>query len=190
VGGRSGYLHVAALGNNTVEVIDTKAGKVIHTVRDLREPQGITIVPAAKSFYVANAKDGSCHLYDLASYQLLGSIDLKADADNVRYDADARRVYVGYGDGALAVIDAETRAHFADVKLPAHPESFRFEKTGMALDEAGHRLYIGCRKPAKLLAIDTETGKTMDAVDCVGDTDDVWFDASWDAFTPRAARDS
>jgi hypothetical protein len=47
----------------------------------------------------------------------------------------------------------------------------------MALDEANHRLFIGCRKPAKLLVLDTKTGKTVAAVDCVGDTDDLFYDA-------------
>jgi YVTN family beta-propeller protein len=214
--GRSGLLYVAALGNNTVEVIDTKAGKVVHTIAGLREPQGVGLAAAAGKLYVANARDGSCRVYDVNSYRELGSIDLKDDADNVRYDSQAARIYVGYGGGALAVIDAERASHLADVKLPAHPESFQLEKSGrrifvnlpeadgtiavidrqkravvqtwhpegakanfpMALNEAGHQLFVGCRKPAKLLVIDTNTGKTVDAQDCVGDTDDVWYDAA------------
>jgi hypothetical protein len=48
----------------------------------------------------------------------------------------------------------------------------------MALDEDGHRLFIGCRQPARLLAFDTESGKEVAAVDCSGDTDDVFYDAA------------
>jgi hypothetical protein len=51
----------------------------------------------------------------------------------------------------------------------------------MALDEANHRLFVGCRKPAKLLVLDTESGKAVAAIDCCGDTDDLFFD-------PRAKR--
>src|SRR5690349_18240892 len=47
----------------------------------------------------------------------------------------------------------------------------------MALDEANHRLFIGCRKPAKLLVLDTTTGDTLASIDIVGDTDDLWYDA-------------
>jgi hypothetical protein len=47
----------------------------------------------------------------------------------------------------------------------------------MALDEEHHRLFIGCRKPAKLLVLDTDNGKTVAAVDCVGDTDDIFYSA-------------
>ena len=47
----------------------------------------------------------------------------------------------------------------------------------MALDEAHHRLLIGCRAPARMLAIDTETGKQTASVEIVGDTDDLFYDA-------------
>jgi hypothetical protein len=48
----------------------------------------------------------------------------------------------------------------------------------MALDEPNHRLFVGCRRPAKLLVLDTQIGKRVAALDCCGDTDDVFFDSS------------
>jgi hypothetical protein len=48
----------------------------------------------------------------------------------------------------------------------------------MALDEAGHRLFVGCRRPAKLLVYDTRTGKSIASAEIVGDTDDLFFDAA------------
>ena len=47
----------------------------------------------------------------------------------------------------------------------------------MALDEAHHRVFVGCRKPARVLAFDTTTGKQIGSADIVGDTDDMFFDA-------------
>jgi DNA-binding beta-propeller fold protein YncE len=46
----------------------------------------------------------------------------------------------------------------------------------MALDEAHHRLFIGCRAPARLLVIDTESGQTVASPEIVGDTDDLFYD--------------
>ena len=46
----------------------------------------------------------------------------------------------------------------------------------MALDESNHRLFVGCRKPAKVLVYDTTTGKEIGAFDIVGDTDDMFYD--------------
>src|ERR1700674_1837160 len=50
-------LFVSALGKNTVEVIDLKAGKRLKTISGLREPQGVLYVPGGDRLYVANAKD-------------------------------------------------------------------------------------------------------------------------------------
>src|SRR5262249_36977247 len=60
------------------------------------------------------------------------TIPVGADPDNVRVDAGAKRVYVGYGasSGALAVIDPVTRAKIADIPLAKHPESFQLEPDG------------------------------------------------------------
>src|SRR5881409_2365774 len=46
--GATGRLHVAALGNNTVEVLDVRAGAHVKSVPGFREPQGIAVVPDAK----------------------------------------------------------------------------------------------------------------------------------------------
>jgi DNA-binding beta-propeller fold protein YncE len=208
-------LFVSALGNDTVEVVDLAAGKVTQHIRNLRAPQGIGFAPESNRLAVANDQDGSCRLYDGTSLQHTATIDLKDDADNVRYDDASRQFWVGYGEGGLAEIDPESGKQIMNVKLGAHPESFQLETKGkrifvnvpnagyiavvdresgtvigkftpteaganfpMALDEADHRLFVGCRRPAKLLVLDTETGKTVASLDIVGDTDDLFYDAA------------
>jgi hypothetical protein len=46
-------------------------------------------------------------LYAGASLQQTATVDLKNDADNVRYDKVSRRFWVGYGEGGLGAIDPE-----------------------------------------------------------------------------------
>src|SRR5947209_19302997 len=104
---KSHRLFVAALGNNTVEVIDTEQGKHIHTIPGLREPQGVLYLPGANRLYVANREDGTLRIFDGSSYKLIQSVKLGDNADNVRFDADQKHVYVGYGNGALAVLNEE-----------------------------------------------------------------------------------
>jgi hypothetical protein len=65
------------------------------------------------------------------------------------------------------------------VKLIGRGEaSLALRNYPMSLDEAHHRLLIGCRSPARMLAIDTETGKQTASVETVGDTDDLFYDAA------------
>jgi DNA-binding beta-propeller fold protein YncE len=172
-------LFVAALGNDTVEVVDLVVGRVTKHISNLRTPQGIGFAPESNRLAVANDQDGSCRLYDGTSLQLTATIELKDDADNVRYDAVSRRLWVGYGDGGLAAIDPESGKQVADVKLDAHPESFQLETRGTRIfvnvPNAG---YVAVINPAKLLVLDTGTGKTIATLDIVGDTDDLFYDAA------------
>ena len=123
-------LYVAELGNNTIGIIDTKSRTLLRTVSGFEEPQGIAYEPTTDTVYVANGGDGSVRLFRGGDFAAVGQIPLGEDADNVRVDAAAHRVYVGYGSGALAVIDPTTRRKIADIALKAHPESFQLEPAG------------------------------------------------------------
>jgi DNA-binding beta-propeller fold protein YncE len=208
-------LFLAALGNNTVEVIDLAAGRRVHTLTGLHEPQGIAYAPGSRRLFVANGQSGSLSVFDAASYQARGSLPFGDDADNLRYDPKENRVYVGYGSGAIEIFDAGSLKTLGSIRLAGHPESFQLERSGprlfvnvpnagqiavldrvkhsviatwpmqearanfpMALDEADHRLLIGCRDPAKLLVYDTQTGKVTASLPMVGDTDDLFYDAA------------
>jgi DNA-binding beta-propeller fold protein YncE len=118
-------LFVAELENDTVGIVDLKDRKVVRTLTGLKEPQGVGYMASTDTLYVANAGDGSVRLYQGADYVPAGTIDLGADADNVRVDAAAGRVVIGYGDGGLAVIDGKNHNKVADIPLKAHPEGFQ-----------------------------------------------------------------
>ena len=77
------------LGNNTVEVVDLKSKKVIHTIKGLHEPQGIKYIPENNVIFVANGENGECDVFNADSYQLITSIKMAGDADNVRYDSSS-----------------------------------------------------------------------------------------------------
>jgi YVTN family beta-propeller protein len=141
-------LFVSALGNNTVEVIDTKVSQRIKTIGALQEPQGVLYVPVVDRLYVANSKDGSVRIFDGSSYALLKTLDYGDDADNLRYDSGHRRVYVGYGGGALAEIDEEGKKA-GEIKLDSHPESFQLEKDTP-------RIYVNLPKSRKIDVLDRE----------------------------------
>src|SRR6266699_3692948 len=64
-------LFVAALGNNSLEVIDLRGGKRVHSISDLREPQGVAFVADANQIYVACGGDGTVKVYDAKSFDLV-----------------------------------------------------------------------------------------------------------------------
>lgn len=121
-------LLVAELGNNTVDVIDLKTQRAIHRIKGLHEPQGVA--NTAGVVVVANGDDGSVAFFRADDFAPMGSANLGEDADNIRVDAHTGQVVVGYGRGALAVIDPASRAKIADIPLAAHPEGFQLTRDG------------------------------------------------------------
>jgi len=111
-------------------VVDLAAGKVLSRISGLSEPQGVAYLPSSDSVFVANAGDGSVRVLRGEDLSPIGRIELGDDADNVRVDTARKRVLVGYGKGALAVIDPVTLSKTADIRLKAHPEGFQIDETG------------------------------------------------------------
>jgi DNA-binding beta-propeller fold protein YncE len=221
-------LFATAFDNHTLEVIDLRTGRQVHTIPGLNEPQGAFYDPATNRLFVACGGDGMVKIFDGTTFQLLQTVTLDLDADNVRYDARSQHIVVGYGGekflagkvtrpgggGALAILGTNGKKA-GEIPMDAHPESFQLEKTGtrvfvnvpdrqevevadlvkgtvlarwpvtscttnfpMSLDEGHHRLFVGCRMPARLVVFDTESGKIVASPATVEHTDDLFFDAS------------
>lgn len=141
-------LFVSALGNNTVEVIDVKNAKRVHTISGMKQPQGVLYVAENNRLYVANDEDGTVRILDGAAFTPLETLDYGDDADNLRYDSEHQHVYVGYGSGGLGEIDAQDHK-IGEIKLDAHPESFQLEKNSS-------RIYVNLPKSFKIAVVDRE----------------------------------
>ena len=206
-------LFVCALGNNSLEVIDLRKGERVHSITGLGAPQGVGYAPELNRLFVANDKGGICKIYDGKSFQAVGELRFEDDADNVRYDETSQKVYVGFGNGGIAIINASDGKQVGSIKLSAHPEAFQLEKKvsrifvnvpnsshvavvdrdkgevvarwktdlafanfPMALDEANHRLFVGCRVPSRLVVLNTDSGDVIAKTDISGDCDDLFYD--------------
>jgi DNA-binding beta-propeller fold protein YncE len=209
------HLFLAALGNNTIEVIDLAAGKRIRSLPGMSKPTGILHLPNPSRVIVANGDDGTLKVLSGVDFKVLQNLTALADADNLRFDAQTKLAWLGYGEGALAAVDIPAAKILDRVSLPAHPESFQLEEAGqrifvnvpdarqiavidrekravtdtwpmekfqanfpMALDEPNSRLFVGCRKPARLVVLDTTTGQPVADLAISGDTDDLFHDAA------------
>jgi len=207
------HLFVAALGNNTVEVVDAGTNTHLRSLKGFHEPQGLAIVPDVNGIAVANGGTGTLQLIDSTSLQVRWTTPIAGDADNVRYDAGSKRIFVA-AVGGLYAVDPSTGKVTSKIAIDGHPESFQLEQQGsrvfanlpglissqliagdraswsvqskwsscsgnypMALDETGHRLFVGCRRPASLATVDNQSGRIIGTFSTVGDTDDLFYDA-------------
>jgi DNA-binding beta-propeller fold protein YncE len=149
-----GRLFVAELGNNSLGVVDLAAGKILRRIGDLDEPQGVAYDPATDTTYVADGGDGVVHRFKGTELTPLDTIQLGGDADNIRLEPDASRVVVGYGDGALAMIDAASGKPTTEIRLPGHPESFQ-------LEHGGPRIFVNVPDARQITVVDRSTGKQV-----------------------------
>src|SRR5260221_782076 len=147
-------LFLAELGNDSVGVVDLAAGTVLHRIGGLKEPQGVGYVAATDPLYVARAGDGKLRLYRGGDVSPLGCMTFDDDADNIRVDAVAGQVVVGYGRGALAVLDAATGKRIGTIPLADHPEAFQ-------LDPFGGRIYVNVPDAREIAVVDRGAAKQI-----------------------------
>lgn len=147
-------LFVAELGNGSVGVVNIESRALLRRLTGFDEPQGIAFEAATDTLYVASGGDGTVRMFRGSELVPAGTIELGADADNVRIDAAPRRVYVGYGNGALAIVDAATQRKVADIELPAHPESFQ-------LDRSSSRIFVNVPDAHAIAILDTRTDRQI-----------------------------
>jgi len=178
---KRGRLFVANTVNDSLDVVDLKAGKLLKQVSGQGRIRGIAYSPDLDRVFAGNGTDGVCNTLDGDNYELLKSVTLGVDADNVQYSPRTQRIYVVHADKELAVIDAKDYTLRSPIALPKSIGAFRLEvgrprmyvnakegqvvvidtdkdevidrfpvapagvNAAVAIDEAGHRLFIGCR---------------------------------------------
>jgi hypothetical protein len=154
-------LFAAALGDNqnTVEVIDLKAGKRVFSVQGQSMPQGVFYSPDFKRLFVANGKDGTCKIFRGDNFEFIDSLPLGTNANHVGYDPATKYLYVGIGipdskAGALAIIDTRINKHIGDIKTDVHPGGVKIEKSRP-------RIFVTLTGVPKVAVVDRKKGEEI-----------------------------
>jgi WD40 repeat protein len=147
-------VYIAAIESNAIEVVDINNGKVLHSITGLNEPQGIAYLPQNQEIFVANGGNGDCYFYNARTFDKVATVQLKSDADNVRFDPEGKKIYVGYGRGGIAIIDAGTHKQVGNIKLPSHPEGFQ-------IDTKANLLYVNLPSSDLVSVVDLQQLKLI-----------------------------
>ena len=146
-------LFVAALGNDSVEVVDLAAQAHLRSLRGVGEPQGILFLADLDRMVVTSGKAGTCEVYDGETLEKVASVEVGGGADNLRYDPRTKRVYVAC-EGALGIVDAEAWKLEGSIELAGHPESFQ-------LDRLGKRAFVNVPDVRAVVLVDLEARKKI-----------------------------
>lgn len=143
-------LLVANKTNNTLDVVDLKAGALLKQVPNQTGVQGVAYAADLDRVYVGLGTNGLCNVLDGETYKAVKTIKFADDADNVRYNPATHLVYVAHAETSLGVINAKTNALKKDIKLPASAEAF-------VLEANRPRMYVVTPSPCQVVVIDTES---------------------------------
>ena len=108
-----------------------------------------------------------------AAGQNVGSVALDTHPESFQFEPNGDRVYVNVPrQFGITVVDRKKRAVVAKWGL-----GVQFGNYPMALDDTHKRLFVGCRLPAKLVVLDTTSGRIVASLSTIGDADDIFYDA-------------
>jgi DNA-binding beta-propeller fold protein YncE len=167
-------------GPNQVEVFDGATFKLLTTLPMDAHADVSNYDPATQLLYVGNGGRQAKEDYTLISVidtktdKKVGDIKIDADRiETIRFEMKTPRMFTNmYYKGSVAVIDRAKQAVIATWSFAQEGKNL----ASMALDEPDHRLFVHARDPGKVLVIDSESGKLITTLPCVGDYDDAIYD--------------
>src|SRR5262249_24326706 len=163
---------VVAMRGGAVSAFDDSSYRETATIPKMGDADNLRWDATASQLYVGYG-EGALGVIDPASMSLVASIPLGAHPESFRLEEKGPRVFVNVPDRhEIAVADRETRSIVTRIPLTDLAQNYP-----MSLDEKGHRLFVGVRQPARLVVFDTTNAKRIAAVPCVGDTDELFYDA-------------
>ena len=166
---------------DSLELVDCKSYKIIKTLKLSKNVDHGVLNPVNQYFYVESgaAADGKTHvlsIVDTKTFKVVGEIPgLSGDSnEGMVIDRAGKKLYVNLtGSDEVGVIDLEARRIVAKWQLPnvhvAH---------AIALDEPHHRLFTATRNPPEFVVYNTDTGKVVASLPCVGVNSDMSIDVA------------
>lgn len=159
--------------DGSLKVFDGSTYSPVTSVSSLDDADNVRLDPEAQHLYVGFG-NGGLSVLDVKTFKGIADIKLAAHPESFQLEQPGTRIFVNVPDAKqIAVIDRNRQAVIATWPMTNFRANFP-----MSLDEANHRLFVGCRSPARLLVLDTTTGKNVAALTVCGDTDDLFYDAT------------
>ena len=153
-------------------IYDVDSFQLIGKVDFADDADNVRYDSASKRIYVGFGS-GGIGIINAVDGKQVGSIKLAAHPEAFELERQGHRIFVNVPTARhVAVIDRDKGQVIATWKTDG-----AFGNFPMALDEANHRLFVGCRLPSKLVVLDTASGKTVTSVGISGDPDDIFYDS-------------
>ena len=166
---------VATRAGGTVTSVDDKDYRPVATISSMPDADNLRFDAAAGELYVGHG-DGALGVIDPVGMKVVAEIPLPGHPESFRLEESGPRIFVNMPPTReILVVDRKQRSIVKRVPLRSFADNYP-----MSLDERGHRLFVAVRQPARLLVFDTTAMNQLAVVPCVGDSDDLFYDAARD----------
>jgi hypothetical protein len=164
-------LYVATGGDGSVRMFDATTFALLKSVKLGDDADNIRFETGRQLIWVGYGS-GSLAALDLEANRV-ADIRLDHHPESFQLEREGSRIFVNLpGSKNVAVVDRVN-----DKVLARWGTGFDFSNFPMSLDEGSRRLFIAFRMPARLLILDTKSGRIVSKLETVGDSDDIFYDA-------------
>ena len=132
-----------------------------------RGSEGFDVSPDGKEAWVANARDGTVSVIDIAAKQVTATLAVNVQgANRLKFTPDGKQVLITAGS-ALVILDAATHK---EVKRLANVHG----SGGIQMQPDGARAYVACGRDGYVAVIDLKTLEMVGHVDVAGPDGLAW----------------
>ena len=165
-------LFVANDRGGICKIYDAKTFQTVGELNLNDDADNVRYDEVRKIFYVGFGSGGIA-VVNAADGKQVGSIKVSAHPEAFQLEKNGSRIFVNVPNSRhVAVVDRDKGKVVATWKT-----DLAFANFPMALDEANHRLFVGCRLPSKLVVLNTDSGDVVAKLDISGDADDVFYES-------------
>ena len=158
-------------GNN-VSVVDLKTLKTLSTMATGQNPDWILHEPSQNEIYTCNGNSKDLSVFNADTGKAVATIPLGGKPETALADPSLGRLFINLEDtDEIAVVDIKT--HTVAARWPIAPHA---GATGMAIDLAHKRLFLGAAGSNSMPMLDYTTGKVVASVPTGTGVDATAFD--------------
>jgi DNA-binding beta-propeller fold protein YncE len=164
-------LVVASAGDGTVKIFDSSSFKLSKSIDFSSDADNLRYDAIGHHIYVGYGD--ALGVIDARNSKRLGDLKLAGHPESFRLETKGHQIFVNVpAANQVAVFDSEKGTLVTSWILSGVRENFP-----MSLDETNHRLFLGLRNPARMLILNTQSGKTVATLSIARDADDIFYDA-------------
>ena len=167
-----GRVYASATGTNEVVAIDETTLKVTDRISGGVYPDGMAYAPDVHKLYVSDEHGATDTVIDVRTNERVATIPLGGEVGNTQYDPVSRHIFVNVQSRKqLVEIDPVADKVIARIELPGADGNH-----GLLIEPEQRRAFIACEDNAKLLVLDLESKRVIEAFGVGADPDVLDYD--------------